>query len=79
MDHELLEAIRAVVREELGRINGELLDVEGLASALKVPVSWVYEQSRQGLIPTHRVGKYPRFKKDEVLQHSGKGGPNGKD
>jgi hypothetical protein len=36
MDHELLEAIRAVVREELGRLSGELLDVEGLATALKV-------------------------------------------
>ena len=74
MDRELLEAIRAVVREELGRLSGELLDVEGLASALKVPVSWVYEQSRTGKIPTVRVGKYVRFRLNDVLT---KGGSNG--
>jgi hypothetical protein len=74
MDHELLEAIRAIVREELGRVNGELLDVEGLASALKVPVSWVYEQSRTGKIPTVRIGKYVRFRLNDVLK---KGGSNG--
>jgi hypothetical protein len=77
MDRELLDAIRAVMREELGRVNGELLDVEGLASALKVPVSWVYEASRQGLIPVHRVGKYLRFQLGEVLEQLKKGGSNG--
>jgi excisionase family DNA binding protein len=78
LDHELLEAIRAIVREEL-RGNGELLDVEGLAEALKVPVSWVYEQSRQGLIPSHKVGKYRRFELEAVLSHLKRGGSNGKD
>jgi hypothetical protein len=35
MDHELLEAIRAIVREELGRVGGELLDVEGSPGLLR--------------------------------------------
>lgn len=34
---------------------------------LKVPISWVYEQSRQGNIPTHRIGRYIRFDLREVL------------
>jgi len=79
MDHELLEAIRAVVREELGRLSGELLDVEGLATALKVPISWVYEASRQGIIPSRKIGKYLRFEPGAVLEQLKKGGSNGKD
>lgn len=67
----LLDQIRAVVREEMaaGR-NGtkELLEPEDLAARLKVPVSWVYEQSRQGNIPTHRIGRYIRFDLAEVLK-----------
>jgi len=67
----LVEQIRAVVREEIKAAvaNGtkELLEPEKLAEYLKVPVSWVYEQSRQGNIPTHRIGKYIRFNLAEVL------------
>jgi excisionase family DNA binding protein len=40
---------------------------QGLAALLKVPLSWVYEQSRQGNIPTHRLGRYIRFDLQEVL------------
>jgi excisionase family DNA binding protein len=48
--------------------NGEqLLTAKELAEQLKVPLSWVYEQSRQGNIPTHRVGRYLRFRLSEVL------------
>jgi len=45
----------------------ELLTPEDLADRLKVPISWVYEQSRQGNIPTHRLGRYIRFNLHEVL------------
>lgn len=68
----LVDQIRVVVREELtaaaAASSRELLSVEELAAALKVPMSWVYEQSRLGNIPTHRVGKYIRFNLAEVLQ-----------
>ncbi len=70
-----LEAIRQAVREEFQALVGQngqqagdrLLDAEELADRLKVPVSWVYEQSRQGNIPTHRLGRYIRFNLHEVL------------
>jgi excisionase family DNA binding protein len=68
----LLDAIREAVKEAIRETSGnghyrELLDPEELAIKLKVPVSWVYEQSRQGNIPTHRLGRYIRFDLEEVL------------
>lgn len=46
----------------------QLLTPEQLAERIKVPVSWVYEQSRQGNIPTHRIGRYIRFNLSEVIE-----------
>jgi excisionase family DNA binding protein len=68
----ILDAIRQAVREEIqaagnGRKETELLTPEELADKLKLPLSWVYEQSRQGNIPTHRLGRYLRFELQEVL------------
>jgi len=66
--------LRTLIREEIqgasqnGHNQGDrLLDAEELAERLNVPVSWVYEQSRQGNIPTHRLGRYIRFDLQEVL------------
>lgn len=70
----LLDTIRQAVREEIQGLkaelngNAELLTPEQLADRLKVPVSWVYEQSRQGKTPTHRIGRYIRFDVREVLE-----------
>ena len=68
-----LEEIRRVVRDEIARLNGnrvpELLTPEQLAEKLKLPVSWVYEQSRLGNIPTHKLGRYIRFDLAEVLRN----------
>ncbi|MCZ6906697.1 MAG: helix-turn-helix domain-containing protein [Deltaproteobacteria bacterium] len=65
---------RGLIREELqaAKQNGEqggdhLLTPEELADRLQVPRSWVYEQSRQENIPTHRLGRYIRFNLHEVL------------
>ncbi len=67
---ELEEIVKKAIREAMGR-NGhgesKLLTPEELAKSLKVPLSWVYEQSRQGNIPTHRLGRYIRFDLHEVL------------
>jgi excisionase family DNA binding protein len=68
----LLDAIRQAVREEIraaqnGHPTAELLTPEELADKLKLPKSWVYEQSRQGRIPTYRLGKYVRFNLQEVI------------
>jgi len=65
------EKIREIVRQELAaERNGhtvELLTPEELAKRIKVPISWIYEQSRQGNIPTHRLGRYVRFNLQEVI------------
>ena len=68
----LLDAIKEAVKDAIREVgaNGhyrELLDPDELAAKLKVPVSWVYEQSRHGNIPTHRLGRYIRFDLQEVL------------
>ena len=64
--------LRELVRQELKAANGpgssgKLLTPEQLAAALEVPVSWVYEQSRLGKIPVHKVGHYNRYDLVEVL------------
>ena len=71
----LTGAIREAVREELREAldqntyrENRLLTADELAEHLKVPVSWVYEQSRQGNIPTHRIGRYIRFDFHEVIE-----------
>lgn len=57
--------IQAVPRPE--DIPGRLIDVRELAQILNVPVSWLYEHTRKGAIPSIRVGKYVRFNPQEVL------------
>jgi excisionase family DNA binding protein len=68
----LAEVVRSVIREELATLSpaqqADLLTPEELAAKLKIPLTWVYEQSRQGNIPTRRIGRYIRFDFDEVLQ-----------
>ena len=65
--------LRRIIREEVQIAMGqnghqpELLTSEQLAEKLKVPLSWVYEQSRLGKIPTHKLGRYIRFDLHEVL------------
>jgi predicted DNA-binding transcriptional regulator AlpA len=54
----------------------EVLTPEDLAKRLKVPVSWVYEQTRNratvraksGPLPYKRMGKYLRFSWSEVVE-----------
>jgi len=67
---EFFQEVRRIVREEIRAATKpeELLTPEELAGRLKVPLSWVYEQSRQDCIPTHRMGKYIRFDLREILE-----------
>ncbi len=41
--------------------------VPEIAALLRQPVSWVYEQSRMGVIPHYKGGKRLLFDRDEVL------------
>jgi excisionase family DNA binding protein len=48
----------------------KLIGVKELAEILGVPMSWVYARTREtgkGTIPRVRVGKYVKFKIDEVM------------
>ncbi len=72
LENALEALLRRIIREEIQGANQnghqtELLTAEKLAERLNVPVSWVYEQSRQENIPTHRLGRYIRFNLHEVL------------
>ncbi len=77
LENVLESLLRRIVREELQMLQDgketELLTPEELANRLKVPLSWVYEQSRQGNIPTHRIGKYIRFNFAEVVSQKRNG------
>jgi len=74
----LADVVRAVIRQELTAVanasKAELLTPEELAERLKVPESWVYEQSRMNKIPTHRMGRYIRFDLREVIESQKKNG-----
>jgi excisionase family DNA binding protein len=60
---------------------GTLLTAEQVGKLLGVPTSWVYEQSRQGRIPTVTLGRYRRYRAeaiDEWLEELERaGGANG--
>jgi excisionase family DNA binding protein len=49
-----------------GNGNGRLLDAKEVAELLGVPVSWVYEQSRKGEIPTVTLGRYRRYRREAI-------------
>jgi excisionase family DNA binding protein len=49
-----------------------LLTVPEVAALLRVPVSWVYEHTRQGCddpLPAIKIGKYLRFFRKDILDH----------
>jgi excisionase family DNA binding protein len=45
-----------------------LLSAAEVAEMLGVPTSWVYEQSRQGHIPTVALGRYRRFRREAIAR-----------
>lgn len=49
----------------------QLLDVEGLAEYLGVKPSWVYGKVATRELPCVRVGRYLRFRLDEVMRSLG--------
>ena len=73
-DNTIEAVLRRIVKEEIRSLKAELnghgdhlLTAEELADRLKIPISWVYEQSRLGKIPSHKLGRYIRFDLHEVL------------
>jgi excisionase family DNA binding protein len=44
-----------------------LLTAEDVAAMLSVPKTWVYAQSRAGVLPTVRVGRYCRYRREAII------------
>jgi excisionase family DNA binding protein len=44
----------------------KLLDAKQVADWLGVPESWVRESSRSGAIPTVALGRYRRYRREDV-------------
>lgn len=49
-----------------GAAVSRLLDADQVAEMLGVPKTWVYEQSRKGLIPTVELGRYRRYRREAI-------------
>ncbi len=49
-------------------MSSRLLTAAEVASLLSVPRSWVYEQAREGRIPTVTLGRYRRFREEAILE-----------
>jgi excisionase family DNA binding protein len=47
-------------------VTGRLLTAEQLADRWQVPKAHVYALSRRGAIPTVRLGKYYRYRLDQI-------------
>jgi excisionase family DNA binding protein len=45
-----------------------LLDADQAGELLNVPPSWVLSEARANRIPHHRLGRYVRFRHDELEQ-----------
>jgi excisionase family DNA binding protein len=44
----------------------EIFDIDQLASYLKVPKSTLYKLAAEGKIPSHKVGRHWRFRRESV-------------
>jgi excisionase family DNA binding protein len=49
-------------------VSRSLVTAQEVAELLGVPVSWVYEQSRRGKIPTVTLGRYRRYRVEAIQQ-----------
>ena len=47
-------------------VNSELLTPKEVASILKVPISWVYERTRNRTIPVRKLGRHVRIPRTEL-------------
>lgn len=47
-------------------MTASLLTADQVADLLGVPTSWVYQQSRQGRIPTVTLGRYRRYRPEAI-------------
>jgi len=44
-----------------------LLDAQDVADLLGVPKTWVYAQTRRGTIPSVKLGRYSRYRREAIV------------
>lgn len=55
------------IRKGAGQMGDErLLSVQEVADLYGVPRSWVYAQAEAGRLPHFKIGRYVRFKREEI-------------
>ena len=47
-------------------ISGDVLTIEELSAYLKIPISTLYKLAREGSIPSQKVGRHWRFRKEAI-------------
>jgi excisionase family DNA binding protein len=57
-------------------MENDLLTIEELCNKLNLNKSWIYQRTRNGMIPCIRFGKYLRFRLDDVVEYFEKGDNN---
>jgi len=64
---DVLAELRAL-RDALGeRDASPLLDAEEAAALLSLPKSWILAEARASRIPHCRLGRYVRFRRDDLI------------
>jgi excisionase family DNA binding protein len=64
---KVIELLKPLLKSSPQKDDQEsILDVDGLASYLKVTKSWIYERTHLGEIPHYKIGKFPRFRKKDI-------------
>lgn len=62
--HALAVEIAAAIADQ--QTPAALLDAAAAAGLLNVPASWVLAEARANRIPTVRLGRYVRFRRDDL-------------
>ena len=46
----------------------QYLTAKEVARLVQVPISWIEEQTRRGLIPHIKLGRYRRYRRDQIVR-----------
>ena len=63
---EVVKAVKPLLSTNKSEDGNSLLTVESLAAYLNVKKQWIYQKVHSNEIPHYKVGKYPRFKKENI-------------
>ncbi len=63
---KVIEHIKPLLNEDNGSKDNKLMTVDEVAAYLRVKKSYIYEKIHVNGIPYHKVGKFLRFRKNEI-------------